>query len=297
MNLAATARAINRNTVCLVGSAPCFSSGMIDPIPELGRLALEHNIGLHVDGCLGGFILPFIKNANPNVPPFDLSVPGVTSMSADTHKYGYAVKGTSVLMFTSKALRNYMYFVDTEWPGGIYASPGMAGSRSGGLIAATWASMMAMGQTKYQEVGTGIWNTVAALKRGIVTIPSLKLLGDTQSSVVAFYSDDLNIFRVGEGMSSRGWALNSLQKPNAIHLCVCAPHIGKHELFLNDLREIVNEVLSSNDAHAGGSAGVYGLATSLPDRSIVADITAGFLDILTKPLVPIDPHQPASSGH
>ena len=296
MDVAAAERAITQNTVALVGSAPCFSSGMIDDIPALGRLALRRGVGLHVDGCLGGFVLPWIRLVNPLVPPFDLSVPGVTSMSADTHKYGYAVKGTSVLLFASHALRRHMYFVDTEWPGGVYASPGMAGSRSGGLLAATWASMMGMGRRGYAEIGAGIWATVAAIKEGVPLIPPLRLLGDTQSSVVAIRAEGgLSIFRVAEGMARKGWALNALQRPNAIHLCVCAPHVGRHAAFLDDLRAVVEEIAASPDAHTGGVAGVYGLATSLPDRSIVEGITTGFLDLLTKP---VDPTlQPASSSH
>lgn len=284
MDIEATRRAIGRNTVLLVGSAPCYSSGMIDPIAELGQLALQHRLGLHVDGCLGGFIMPWIKQLRPDVPPFDFSVPGVTSMSADTHKYGYAVKGTSVLMFSSKQLRDYMYFVSTEWPGGVYASPGLAGSRSGGLVAATWASLMAMGTSGYMAIAEGIVEFHRQIVEGIPRIAPLQLLGESKSSVVAFRSDKLDIFRVGEGMHKRGWSLNSLQRPNAIHVCIVAPMIGKADVFLTDLSEIVAEILSSPTAYTGGSAGVYGLATSIPDRSLIREITTGYLDILSTPM-------------
>ena len=130
---------IGPRTVALVGSAGTYPHGVIDPIPALGELAVEHGIGLHVDGCLGGFILPWAEECGYPVPPFDLAVPGVTSMSADTHKYGYGLKGSSVLLFRPKELRREQYVVIDSWPGGLYASPGMSGSRSGGLIAARFS--------------------------------------------------------------------------------------------------------------------------------------------------------------
>ena len=137
---------VDDDTVALIGSATNYGYGTIDPIEELGALALRHDIGLHVDGCLGGFILPFARELGYDVPPFDLAVAGVTTMSADTHKYGYALKGTSVLAFNDQALRNAQYFYEPDWSGGKYCSPGMDGSRSGGLLAATWAAMVSLGR-------------------------------------------------------------------------------------------------------------------------------------------------------
>ena len=137
---------IDANTVALIGSAPNYGYGTVDPITELGALALERGIGLHVDGCLGGFLLPFGRELGYDIPAFDFSVPGVTTISADTHKYGYALKGTSVLAFADQSLRNSQYFYLTDWSGGKYCSPGMDGSRSGGLLAATWAAMVSLGR-------------------------------------------------------------------------------------------------------------------------------------------------------
>ena len=133
---------IDDQTVALIGSACNYGYGTVDPISDLSDLALESGVGLHVDACLGGFILPFGRELGYDIPPFDYALPGVTSMSADTHKYGYAFKGSSVLSFRSKAIRNAQYFYLTDWSGGKYTSPGMEGSRSGGLIAATWAAMV-----------------------------------------------------------------------------------------------------------------------------------------------------------
>ena len=143
------------STVAIVGSACNYGYGTIDPIDELAALALERGIGLHVDGCLGGFILPFGEELGYDIPPFDFRVPGVTSISADTHKYGYAFKGTSMLLFRDRALRNGCYFFLTDWSGGKYCSPGMEGSRSDGLLAATWASLVSLGREGYRDYARG----------------------------------------------------------------------------------------------------------------------------------------------
>jgi sphinganine-1-phosphate aldolase len=137
---------IDANTVAMIGSAPNYGYGTIDPLAELSALALEQGVGLHVDGCLGGFLLPWGERLGYDIPVFDFRLPGVTTISADTHKYGYAFKGTSVLAFRDQALRNAQYFFLTDWTGGKYCSPGMEGSRSGGLLAATWAAMVTIGQ-------------------------------------------------------------------------------------------------------------------------------------------------------
>src|SRR5579872_3769675 len=154
---------VTDRTVALVGSAPNYAHGLIDPIEELSEIALERGIGLHVDGCLGGFILPWGERLGLPIPVFDFRLPGVTSISADTHKYGYALKGTSVLLYRDPALRRHQYFTAPDWPGGIYFSPGLAGSRSGGLVAATWAAMVSLGEEGYMEIARGIFETAAKI--------------------------------------------------------------------------------------------------------------------------------------
>ncbi len=136
------AEQIDERTIAIIGSACNYGYGTIDPIAELGQVALARGVRLHVDGCLGGFILPFGEELGYDVPPFDFRVPGVTTISADTHKYGYSFKGTSTLLFRDKAYRNAQYFELVGWSGGKYMSPSIAGSRSGGLLAATWAAMV-----------------------------------------------------------------------------------------------------------------------------------------------------------
>ena len=162
----AVAAAINANTIALVGSAINFPYGTIDPIDRLGKLAKQHNVGLHVDGCLGGFFLPWAEKLGQPVPPFDFRVPGVTSMSCDTHKYGYAPKGTSVVLYRGAELRRYQYFTIADWPGGLYYSPTFSGSRPGGLSAACWAALVSMGEAGYLAATKKILAFVATMRGG-----------------------------------------------------------------------------------------------------------------------------------
>eukprot|EP01113_Clastostelium_recurvatum_P047913 TRINITY_DN861_c0_g1_i3.p1 TRINITY_DN861_c0_g1~~TRINITY_DN861_c0_g1_i3.p1 ORF type:complete len:554 (+),score=149.44 TRINITY_DN861_c0_g1_i3:40-1662(+) len=286
VDMKAMRRAINRNTILLVGSAPNFPHGIVDPISEIAALAKEHGIGCHVDCCLGGFVLPFFKALGHPIPAFDFSVEGVTSISADTHKYGYAAKGTSILCFKTRALRDYMYFVCSEWPGGVYASPTMPGSRPGGLIASAWASMVSMGMDGYMTKANLILKTVKIMKEGIQSIPELFLIGDSKTMVLAFDAHPPhNIYRVYDAMSKKGWHLNALQKPAGIHICVTARHADEDAAtahrFVTDLREAV-DYIKSNTAETdgeGGMAPVYGTMAKLPNV-VIRDVATAFIDVL-----------------
>lgn len=279
-DLRAAAKAISKRTVVLVGSAPTFPHGVIDPIAELSTLALERGIGFHVDACLGGFVLPWAEKLGYPVPPFDFRVPGVTSISVDTHKYGYAPKGTSVVLYRFPELRRYQYFTATDWPGGLYASPTVAGSRPGGLIAACWAVMVHMGEEGYLEATRRILETGRRLREGIASIPELRVLGDPLW-VIAFTSDRVDIYRVMAAMERRGWRLIGLQSPPALHLAVTLRHTlpGVAERFLQDLEESVTEA-KAQPRSEGGMAPVYGMAASLPFRGLVDDILRRYLDLL-----------------
>jgi len=275
----AMAKAITKNTILLVGSAPQYPHGMVDPIKQLAALAQKHNIGCHTDACLGGYVLPWVKKTGiTSIPDFDFSVPGVTSMSCDTHKYGFAAKGTSVVLFRGRDLRKAMFFVQPNWLGGMYASPTMAGSRPGGVIASCWASLIANGQKGYKEKARAIWDAAQQIKAGIKKIPELNLIGDSCSTVVAFGSQKLDIYKVSDAMHSKGWNLNNLMNPNCIHICVTLRHINMVNEFLNDLTTSVATIVGNPNAFPGGNAGVYGLAATLPDRSIVKDMGVTYLD-------------------
>ena len=276
---------INANTVALVGSAGNYPHGVIDPIAELGALALEHDIGFHVDGCLGGFILPWGEKLGYDIPRWDFRVPGVTSISADTHKYGYALKGTSVLTYSRKDLRKHQYFTVGGWPGGIYLSPGMAGSRSGGLIAATWASMVSQGEAGYLKVAGGIFETATKLREGIEGIPELKILGDPYF-LVAFTSNEVGIYHVNDALAEKGWRLNGLQLPDALHFCITRPNTsaGLIEKFLDDLRQSVAEAKALPPDAVPKSGALYGLSGSGAEGvAMVEDLLAGALDAFYEP--------------
>jgi sphinganine-1-phosphate aldolase len=281
-DVAAMRKALTRNTIALVGSAPSFPHGVIDPIEELSELARKRGIGFHTDACLGGFVLPWARRLGYDVPPFDFRLPGVTTMSADTHKFGYAAKGTSVVLYRGTALRSYQYFTATEWPGGIYFSPTFSGSRPGGLIAAAWATLVTMGEEGYLEASRRILETAAALKQGIRAIPDLHVLGEPLF-VIAFGSRTLDIYKVLERMSAKGWNLNGLHKPPAVHLCVTLRHTqpGVADRFLEDLRASVEHV-RSNPSEKGTMAPVYGMAATVPFRGLLSDLLKRYMDLLYK---------------
>ena len=221
VDVAAMADLIDDDTIAIVGSACNYGYGVIDPIAELGALALERGVGLHVDCCLGGWILPFGQQLGLDIPLFDFRVPGVTTISADTHKYGYSLKGTSLLMFADKALRNAQYFFLTDWSGGKYTSPGMDGSRSVGLLAATWASMVSLGREGYLSYARQIFDTSAKMQQAVRSHPELRIIGDP-TFLFSFTSDDFDIYLVNDFMRERGWRFNGQQYPNALHMC-CDP--------------------------------------------------------------------------
>jgi len=204
-------------------------------------------------------------------------------MSADTHKFGYAAKGTSVVLYRGAHLRSYQYFVATEWPGGLYFSPTLAGSRPGALSAACWAAMVATGEEGYLDATRRILETAATIKEGIRAIPGLRVLGDPLW-VVAFASDSFDIYRVLEHMGRRGWSLNGLHKPAAVHICVTLRHTqpGVADRFLSDLRASVEEV-RSQPAGKEGMAPVYGLAATMPFRGMVRDLLKKYIDLLYRP--------------
>lgn len=280
---AAMKKAVTRNTICMVGSAPTFPHGVIDPIRELSEFAREKKIGFHVDACLGGFVLPFARELGYHVPPFDFRLPGVTSMSADTHKYGYAAKGTSVVLYRGSELRSYQFYTVTDWPGGLYFSPTFAGSRPGGLIAACWAAMVTLGDKGYREAARKILTTAQYIKTELQQIPDLHMLGDPLF-VISFGSDTLDIYRVMDFMTKKGWNLNGLHKPSCIHLCVTLRHTrpGVAQRFIKDLKSALSWI-RANPEEKGGLAPVYGMAATLPVRSLIGDLLKKYLDVLYRP--------------
>ena len=284
-DVAATARALTDRTVLVVGSAPSFPHGVVDPIEALSELARERGIGFHTDACLGGFLLPFAERLGHPVPAFDFRLPGVMSMSADTHKYGYAAKGTSVVLYRDDELRHAQYFAYTEWPGGLYMTPTFAGSRPGALSAACWAAMVSIGAGGYEDAARRILQAAAAIRDGIKATDGLRVLGDPLFCIAfATEDDELAVYRVMDAMTARGWSLNGLHHPPAVHICTTLRHTGPGvaERFVHDLRDSVAEVRSHPPADHG-MAPIYGMAATLPDRGAVEAMMKGFVDLWYRP--------------
>lgn len=291
------ARLVNANTVLIVGSAPNFPHGIIDDIQALSKIAVRRKIPLHVDCCLGSFLVPFLAKAGFESPPFDFRLRGVTSISCDTHKYGFAPKGNSVVLYRTAELRAYQYFVIPDWAGGVYASPGFAGSRPGALIAGCWTSLMSVGEEGYLNACVEIVGATKRIADRIRTSPvlsaELEVMGKPLVSVVAFTARNLNIYDIADEMTERGWHLNSLQDPPAMHVAVTKPIVKVWEKLTNDLEAVIEkerekervrivEGKSARGAAMGDSAALYGVAGSLPNKGVVVDLARAFLDTLYK---------------
>ena len=281
VNPAAVESQINEKTIAIVGSAGNYPYGLIDPLEALSEIALKHDLGFHVDGCLGGFILPWIEKLGYKVPIFDFRLPGVTSMSADTHKFGFGLKGTSVVLYRNSNLRRYQYFNVPDWPGGMYASPTAAGSRSGGLTAATWAAMMYLGEEGYLKAIKSIMQVADKIKAGIDQIEELILIGDP-TFVVSFRSEAVDVFHVNDFMQTRGWRFNCLQLPPAMHFCVTMPQTlvpGIGESLIDDLKDGV-EYAKSKAGTAAQTTALYGLAGSTEGNQQMTELVFGLFDYL-----------------
>ena len=275
---AAAARAlVTKNTILVVGSAPAYPHGVIDPITELAALAAEHNILCHVDACLGGFLLPWLDRLGRKLPAFDFRVPGVTSMSADIHKYGYAAKGASLVVYRTRDLRRHQYFVYADWPGGLYGSPSMTGTRPGGAIAAAWAVVHYLGKEGYLRLARETMAITEALMAGVAAIPELRILGAPDMSVFAFASDSIDVYMLGEWMEKRGWKLDRQQLPPCLHMMVTPAHAAIVEPFLADLRAGDLDLAATKPTPEGAAA-MYGMFGAAPDRAMVAGFLLDFMD-------------------
>lgn len=278
-------RAINCNTIMLVGSCPNFPDGAVDDIASLSKLAETNNIGLHVDCCLGSFIVPFIAKCGYEMDPFDFRVKGVTSISCDPHKYGFAPKGSSVIMYRSSTWRHHQYSVLTDWPGGVYASPSAAGSRPGALIAGSWAAMMYMGKEGYLQSCQSIVGAAKKLEANIRTeIPELEVLGKPLCSVVAFThkkGSGVNIYELGDYLSSKGWHLNALQNPAALHIAFTRPSVTAVDDLVNALKDGVQASKANTGSTKGDLVTLYGLGSSSAiGPGLVGDLAKRYLDVL-----------------
>jgi len=237
--------AITKNTILMIGSACDFPRGVVDPISELASIARERGIGMHVDACLGGFMLPFVKKLGNNVPDFDFSVPGVTSISADVHKYGYGAKGASTILYRKERVWKYQF--------------------------------SSLGSDGYLQLAKIVMKATKELIDGINQISDLYIIGDPVMSVFCFTSDTVDIYNLGDLMDKKGWHLDRIQFPNALHMMVNPHHAKIVDTFLKDLKEVVKEIKEHPEASSDGDAAIYGMVASLPDRKKVKDYITNFL--------------------
>jgi len=273
---------LSENTILIVGSAPEFPRGVVDSITELGALAKECGIGMHVDACLGGYMLPFVRKLGYDIPDFDFSVPGVTSISADIHKYGYGPKGTSTILYRNDNLLKYQYSATIDWSGGIYASPAMQGTRPAGPVAAAWAALNALGENGYLKLAKIVMDATKKLIDGIEQIPELYILGKPDMSLYSFTSDKFHMYNLADTMEKKGWHLDRLQFPPAIHMTIY-PHQSKVvESFLKDLNESVEEVINNPERKAEGQSALYRMIASVPDRKSVKEFVLDSLKNMYK---------------
>jgi len=280
VDLDAYEKAFNSNTIFAMGSAFSYPHGIIDPIDKMAAIADRKGVWFHVDACVGGFMLPFLEKLGHPIPPFDFRVPGVKSMSADVHKYGYVSKGASTITYRNQELRKYQLFVYTDWNGGVYATPAISGARSGGPVAAAWSVMRFLGWEGYMRLAKDAMEATRLLMEGIRRIPGLHIIGDPPATTFAVGSDTLNVYALGDAMKARGWNIDSQHMPPTLHFTVSPMHLKIVEPFLKDFAEAVKEVSLLKQEDISGEAAIYGMIGSLPDRAQAKEITTQYFNDL-----------------
>lgn len=281
--IAEVEKSIASNTVAIIGNAPNFPYGVIDDIAALSEIAVRRGVGLHVDACLGGFIVQFMKAAGFEDVVVDFRLPGVTSISADIHKWGGAPKGASCVMFRSKELRRHHTFAFADYPGGLYVTSGVSGSRPGYVTACAWASLLLNGQNGFVDATRQVVATTRLIGEKIPTIPGLRLVAAIETTVVPFTSDVFDIYQLMKRMGKRGFLLNPLQFPCGVHLGVTMEHAkpGVADKFIAALKEEAEHLMQAtavtgfNNKH---DSLIYGSTQGVPDRTIIIDVLRRYVD-------------------
>ena len=240
--------AITENTILLVGSAPSYAHGVVDPIEEIGKLALENNLLCHVDACVGGIHLSYMRKMGFEVPDFDFTVPGVTSLSVDIHKYGYSAKGASVILHKNKDLRRHQMFACSRWTGYTVVNPAVTSSKTGGPMAAAWAVMKYLGDNGYMEIVREVMDATKLLIDGINQIEGLKVLGKPEMCMfaIASTSEDINVYRLADELKKKNWYVQPqfrrANSPSNIHISMSRSNVPMAQAFLKDFEETVEEL-------------------------------------------------------
>ncbi len=272
VDVRAVERKIGRNTIAVVASAPHYCQGVVDPIERIAEITRKAKVPLHVDACVGGMMLPWVEKLGREVPLWDFRVPGVTSISADLHKYGYAAKGASVILYSSMEYLRDQFFVVTDWPGGIYASANIPGTRPGGPIAAAWAALMAIGEEGYLALTRDALDVRDRVIDGIDSIAGIEVFGEPVGTLVSFGAskvDGVGIFALADRLEESGWHFDRHQNPNCLHLTCGASNLASVDDFVADLRDAVKHVREHPNLEAEGSAAMYGMMAKIPVRGLV----------------------------
>ncbi len=272
-------KALTENTIMVAATAVTYPHGVIDPIAEIGRLALAKNLWFHVDACLGGYILPFLKKSGDDIPPYDFSLPGVVSMSADIHKYGYVSKGVSTVFYRNKELRQNQFFVYTDWPGGVYATPSLGGARPGGAIASAWAILHYLGEEGFLCMAKAARAAALSIMDGIRGIPGFYILGDPSATVFSFGSSTVNVYQLAVKLKERGWHLHAQHRPPSLHMTISPYHEKIVPAFVRDVGEAAGE-LSGTSQPPSGEAALYRMIGTMPDREKAKNLALQYLNEL-----------------
>lgn len=306
--------AITSNTILMVGSAPSYPHGLMDPIKEIAGIAKKYHLLCHVDSCIGGFMLPFAKKLGYPIEDFDFSVDGVTSISADLHKYGYSAKGASIVLYSNSELRKYQFSVYTTWNGGIYGSPTIGGTRPGGCIAGAWAALKGIGEDGYLEMAKVTMDATKKIIDGVHAIDDLELIGNPDMSILAFKSSSIDVYQLADVLNKKGWHFERQQLPPSLHLTVNYIHGNVADDFVSDLKDALVEVKKfkfskigsklqvgvvkslkkvlpkgtiakvqksqskSDDIHQENTAAMYGMMNVLTGTGDLDDIVLDFMD-------------------
>ena len=270
--------AITKDTIVIIASAPSFNYGIIDDIESISDFCFKHHLYLHVDMCLGGFLVPFLDNVN-----VDFTNLGVSSISMDTHKYGYGPKGGSVLLYNSPYIFKKHMFIKEDWSGGIYGTSNLTGSRSGAVIATTWATMMACGTHWYEKEAKRIQNMVYKLKEGIQNNNYLDVMGEPNVCIVAVSSSYFSIYILADMLKEKGWSLNQLQNPPAFHFCITSIHTMEMiNNLINDINTCAAEIGDSNNFETRETASIYGTTQKVYDREVISDVVRDYIVCLNE---------------
>lgn len=283
-NFRATAKAVEEsttgNTVFIAASAMTYPHGVVDPIAEIAEFAASRKIWFHVDSCLGGMILPFARRLDHDIPDFDFSVPGVVSMSCDLHKYGYAPKGASLVLYRNKSYRSFQYFAYADWPGGVYGTSTFAGARTGGPIAGAWAVMNYLGEEGYLRLARKALDASRKLIDGVRAVPGLKVMGAPHATVFSIGSDTLNVYALSDALAKRGWLLEKQHLPPCLHVTVSPRHFDVADEFLAALADAAKEVGITDASAISQEAAMYGMMATMPDRRLASELAVEFLNDL-----------------